>query len=119
MSLISVCCHLQTSALLSPDKGKALYQEISRILAKNNHVILDFQGCEYLSSSFLNEAIGKQLINNQWSAAEIREKICWQNLSEDDEIDLDVAIENAETKLHLIQNDINPEDFYNTNLPNV
>lgn len=119
MTVIIVCELLQTTSLLSPDKGRELTEKIRECLQDDADVMLDFRECEYLSSSFLNEAIGKQLIENQWTAAEFKARIQWQNLSEDAEIDLALSLENAETKLHLIRNDIDPEEFYNNNLPDV
>lgn len=114
---IHVCQLLGTRSLLSPEKGRQLFEKISELLQDENGVVLDFADCQYLSSSFFNESIGKQLIERRWSAAKLQDRIRWENLAEDDEVDLLLAIENAVTKLHLIEKDIDPDDFYENNLP--
>lgn len=119
MSIIKVCEYLKTSHLLSPDKGKVLKEEIDRLLLDNDQVVLDFQGYEYISSSFLNESFGKLIIENKWSLKDFKERITWKNISEDDETDFLIALNNAETRLNLIINNIDPEKFYRTNLPTV
>jgi hypothetical protein len=108
---------LGSRSLLSPEKGRQLFEKVSELLNDGAEVILDFADCQYLSSSFFNESIGKQLIERRWSAAELQENVRWKNLAEDDEVDLLLAIENAVTKLHLIEKDIDPDDFYENNLP--
>jgi hypothetical protein len=119
MSKIKVCEFLNTSHLLSPDRGKVLKEEIERLLLDNEQVNLDFRGYEYISSSFLNESFGKLIIEKEWTLENFQEKITWKNISEDDETDFLIALNNAETRLNLIKNNIDPEKFYRTNLPTV
>ena len=119
MLSIKVCDFLKTSHLLSPDNGKKLRENVVEGLSTNDSVELDFQGYEYISSSFLNEILGKLLIDNQWSIGEIKQQVKWINISEDDETDFSIALENAETRLKLIKKNINPEEFYRKQLPAV
>ena len=117
MSIIKVCEILKTRSLLSPDKGKELYDHISEQLEQHAAVTLDFQHCDYISSSFLNESIGRQLIDRRWTAEMLRERIRWHHVPDDDDTDILIAVENAETKLHLINNRIDPDEFYQRHVP--
>lgn len=119
MQTIKVCEYLNTTHLLSPDKGKVLRDVILKKLANLDKVTIDFEGYEYLSSSFLNEAIGNIIIEQKLSSKNFKERILWKNLSKDDEIDLLLAIENAETRLELVKKKIDPDEFYRSTLPAV
>ena len=117
MSKIKVCDYLENSHLLSPDKGKELRKKVLDLLNRSESIILDFDGYEYISSSFVNEVLGKVLIEKKWTGEELKRRVKWENLSEDDETDFLISIENAETKLQLIQNNIDPDEFYRANIP--
>jgi hypothetical protein len=119
MTKIKVCALLKTSNLLAPEKGETLRESIIQALKESSKVILDFEGYEYISSTFLNESIGKLLIDTKWSKEKLLKKISWCNLADDDETDILIAIENAETRLYLLKNNINLEEFYRSNLPTV
>jgi len=116
MKTIKVCDLLGTENLLSPNKGKVLKEEILRILSLQETVVLDFTGYKYIASSFINESIGNLCIQNHWSKKTLLKKVNWINLSEDDEIDILIAIENAQTKIYLIKEKIPQDKFYQENL---
>lgn len=113
---INVCEFLGTVNLLAPNKGQELKNKITLLLCSKQTVTLDFSGYKYLASSFLNEAIGRLIIENQWNSAAFKEKVKWINISEDDEVDIELSIENAKTKLYLIKNKIDERQFYQANL---
>lgn len=117
MAKINVCELLKTHNLLSPDKGKELRHKILSLLKKNKEIILNFEGYKYISTTFRNESIGKLIVDKELSDDELTSRIKWENISEDDETDFQIAIENAKTRLHLIENNIDPEEFYRANLP--
>ena len=83
----------------------------------NEEITLNFEGYDYISSSFLNESVGKLIIDQELSVDELKDRIKWENISEEDETDFQIAIENAKTRLHLLKNNIDPEEFYKANLP--
>jgi hypothetical protein len=116
MKTIKVCDFLGIENLLSPNKGKVLREEILRILSLQDTVVSDFDGYKYISGSFVNESIGKLCIQNRWSEKTLRKKVTWKNLSDDDEIDILIAIENAQTKIYLIDKNIPQDQFYQQNL---
>ena len=117
MIVINVCDLVETADLLSPKKGDLLRKKISDLLKSNDEVCLDFKNYESLSSSFLNESIGKLIIENEWSPKKSKKMLSWKNLNEDDEVGIEIAIENAKTKLYLIKNKINQAEFYQQNIP--
>jgi hypothetical protein len=114
---IVVCDMLQTNDLLSPRQGEVLRNKIIQQLELNNSVCLDFINYKSLSSSFLNEVIGKLIIQNNWTPAIFKEKVLWKNIDEDDQNTIEMAIDNAKTKLYLINNKIDQAEFYQRNLP--
>jgi len=116
MAIINVCEFLNTNNLLAPDKGRQLRHKILSLLKGNKEIALNFDGYNYISSSFLNESIGKLIVDQELSVDELTSIIKWENISEDDETDFQIAIENAKTRLHLVKNDIDPEEFYRANL---
>ncbi len=117
MAKINVCEFLKTNNLLAPDKGKELRHKILSLLKDNKETTLNFDSYNYISSAFLNESIGKLIVDQKLSVDELTSRVKWENISEDDETDFLIAIENAKTRLHLIENNIDPEEFYRTNLP--
>ena len=117
MQTVMVCEFLKTTHLLSPEKGKQLRDNILSLMEESDLIVLDFDGYEYISSSFFNEALGKILIEKKLTAGKLKQIIQWKNISEDDEIDILLSLENAEIKLRLIQRKIDPEEFYRANLP--
>lgn len=117
MAKINVCEFLKTNNLLALEKGEELRHKILNLLQNNKEIILDFEGYDYISSSFLNESIGKLIVDQELSVGELMSRVKLENISEDDEIDFQIAIENAKTRLHLIKSNIDPEEFYRANLP--
>lgn len=112
-----VCEYLHNTNLLSPDLGQKLRKKIVTKNNNRNKIILDFAGYDYMSSSFLNQALGYILINKKWSIREFKKNIKWINVNKDDKLDFDLALENARNKLRLIQNNIDPEKFFREHLP--
>lgn len=117
MTVINVCQYIGTPNLLSPNKGMRLRNKIMGNLKEHISVTLDFSGYKYISSSFLNEAIGKLCFEMNWNLDTFKKKIRWKNLLEDDELDILIAVENSQTKLFLKKNNMNQQKFYQSTLP--
>lgn len=113
MRTIKVVEILGDPVLLAPDKGERIRKEIEH---SKDPVIVDFDGYQFLSSTFLNHAFGQLCINNCWPAATFHEAVKVVNLQDDDIDELDLTIGNAEMRLGMIQKGIDPLEFFATHM---
>ncbi len=118
MTRLTVCDFLQSTHLLAPEMADRLRAEITTHMAEGQ-ITLDFINYDYISSSFLNSLLGKLIIEQQWSLEDLLEHIQWENVVEDDEPDFLIAIDNALTKRRLIDNDVDPDEFYNDSMTGI
>ena len=114
MKTIKIVEILGTPVLLAPDKGERVRKEIERV---NEEVIVDFEGYQFVSSTFLNHAFGQLCIDKGWTADVFSKRVKIQNLQEDDVDELSLAIDNAAMRLTMIRNGIDPKAFFATHLP--
>lgn len=117
MKNIIVVRLLETPCLLAPEKGKLLADEIRKALASSKSVSVDFADYEFLSSAFLNHAFGQLCIDLDWHADVFHQKVQIVGLDEDDADELELAIDNAQTRRSLIKRGINPKEYYASLIP--
>lgn len=112
MKKISVVEELETSVLLSTDKGKSLFYLIVEELKKIEKIVLDFSSYEYISTTFLNNSFGDLVVTYNWDFATLKKYIEIIGLSEDDLDSLELSVSNARFKKNLIDKGLNPEEIY-------
>ena len=112
MKKISVIAALNTTVLLSTDKGKSLFNFLVNELANNTKIILDFSEYSFISSTFLNNSFGDLIIHFNWDLNSLFEHLEIIGLSEDDFEDLILSVSNARYKKDLIDKGLNPEEIY-------
>jgi len=117
MRTIRVVDYLGTPCLLAPEKGETLAAELKIELQAQNHIQVDFSGYEFLSSAFLNHAFGQLCIDLNWDTKTFRQRVLITNMEEDDLEDLELAIDNAQTRRGLILRGENPDQYYSSRLP--
>ena len=118
MKTIKVVDILSTPVFLSPDKGVKVREIIERALGIiTPGVTIDFAGYEFISSTFLNHAFGQLCIDHEWSTQDFESKVHVINLHEDDVDELQLALDNAQSRRELSKNGINPEQFFAAHLP--
>ncbi len=108
---------LETPRLLAPEKGKLLADEIRKVLASTKTISVDFTDYEFLSSAFLNHAFGQLCIDLDWHADVFHQKVKIVGLDQDDAEELELAIDNAQTRRSLIKRGINPKEYYASLIP--
>ena len=117
MKSIKVVELLSTPCLLAPEKGTSLLSEIQNSIKSSPSVVVDFTGYEFLSSAFLNHAFGQICIDQGWDTDKFHKKVKTKGLDEDDVDELELAIDNVQTRRSLIKQGINPEQYYASRLP--
>lgn len=117
MKTIKVTEVVRNPCLLAPDKGAQLASEIRKALRRSPKVEVDFSGYEFLSSSFLNQAFGQLCLDLDWDAKAFFRKLKITGLQEDDLDELELAIDNAQTRRTLVKKGISPQQYFSTRLP--
>jgi len=117
MRTVGVIAFLGTPCLLAPEKGSKLASEIKRQLQAEHSVRVDFDGYEFLSSAFLNHAFGQICIDQNMETSVFHESILIVNMTEDDMEELELALDNAQTRRVLINRGHNPDQYYSSRLP--
>ena len=85
---------VQGDTAVSTAEGNAVYQQINDHL-KNNHVVqIDFEGINFLTTAFLNAALG-QLYSNQYSSAFLNEHLRIKNVPKSKESSFEMVIKRA------------------------
>lgn len=97
--------------------GRPLASEIKKHLQSQHRVNVDFGGYEFLSSAFLNHAFGQICIDLNWDAETFRQHISIANMDEDNLEELQLAIDNAQTRRVLILRGMSPDKYYSSRLP--
>ncbi len=114
MKKILVVEALETSVLLSSDKGKSLFYIIVEELKNHKKIILDFSGYEFISTTFLNNSFGDLIVTYNWDNESLKQHIDIVGLSEDDLDDLHLAVSNAKYRKDLIDKGLSPQEIYET-----
>lgn len=117
MRTIPVVDTLGTPCLLASEKGTLLGEEIKQILQTQPAVRVDFTGYEFLSTAFLNHALGQLCIDLNWDAKTFHDNVHIANMGEDDLEDLELAIDNAQTRRGLLLRGVDPDQYYSSRLP--
>jgi hypothetical protein len=117
MKTIKVVEVVGNPCLLAPDKGALLASEIQRALRRSPKVHVDFSGYEFLSSSFLNQAFGQLCLDLDWDTKAFFRKVKITGLQEDDLDELELAIDNAQTRRALVKKGITPQEYFSARLP--
>ena len=113
MKTIKVVSLLDSTSLLSSDKGKVLLDSIVQNLkSSGKKLIIDFSGYEYLSSTLLNHSFGELIIAKNWTMDDLNSNIEIIKLSHDDYEDLELCIFNARQRKKMIDNGQRPEEVY-------
>lgn len=117
MDVIHVVRLLGTSHLLTTDEGAAVASEIKKQLQSQHSVNVDFSGYELLSSAFLNHAFGQICIDLNWDAETFWRNISIANMCEDEFEELQLAIDNAQTRRMLKLKGQNAAQYFSSRLP--
>ena len=117
MKTINVIDVVGNPCLLAPDKGAQLAAEIRKALRKTSRVEVDFSGYEFLSSSFLNQAFGQLCLDLDWDNKAFFRKVKIAGLQQDDSEELELAIDNAQTRRALVKKGISPQEYFSARMP--
>ena len=117
MKTLKVVDLLETPCLLAPEKGVTLLSIIVKALKSSPGITVDFDGYEFLSSAFLNHVFGQICIDEGWNVEKFHKTIKIKGLDEDDVDEVELAIDNAQTRRSLLKQGINPEQYYSSRLP--
>ena len=108
---------INNPCLLAPEKGKIIADLIKASLEKHDFLVVDFTGYEFLSSAFMNHALGQICIDLDLDKNTFQEKIKIEGLQDDDIDDVTLAIDNAQLRRRLHKKGVSPEEYYSTRLP--
>lgn len=117
MKKLQVVAFLGTPCLLVSEKGDVLAAEVRHQLDSNGQVNVDFGGYEFLSSAFLNHAFGQLCIDMNLDVPLFHNRIRVSGLQEDDAEELELALDNAQTRRTLLMKGTNPDQFFSSRLP--
>ncbi|MBI3193656.1 MAG: STAS-like domain-containing protein [Ignavibacteriae bacterium] len=117
MNIIHVISLIGSPCLLAPEKGATLAETIRKSLQSHQTITVDFSGYEFLSSAFLNHAFGQLCIQLGWDINSFHQKLTILGLDGDDMNDVELALDNAQTRRSLLGQGINPEEYYSSRLP--
>jgi hypothetical protein len=117
MTKICVVGLIGNPCLLASEKGDQLANELKRVLQARQFVEVDFSGYEFLSSAFLNHAFGRVTVDLSLDTRTFNELIKIKGLDEDDMDEVQLAVANAQTRRTLLNNGVNPDEYYATHLP--
>jgi STAS-like domain of unknown function (DUF4325) len=81
------------SICVDTDEGATLCERVRDVLSMDDRVLLDFEGVDTLTSSFLNAAVG--CLYAAFSANELERGLRWTGLDETDEAILRLVMKNA------------------------
>ncbi|MBU0559950.1 MAG: STAS-like domain-containing protein [Bacteroidetes bacterium] len=119
MKTISVVSLLGTTALLTAEKGIELFEKIIELLKAHHEsspplekFILNFEGYEYVSSTFMNRSFGRLCVDKDWTVAKMKQHFFIENLIEDDMEDLELSILNARERSKLLAKGIDLRKHY-------
>ena len=90
---ISIYKVIGGSAAVATADGETLFKDIFSVLAQENIVILDFNGIEALTSTFLNSAIGQ--LYNKFDSPFLQTHLKVINISKEDMESLKKVVERA------------------------
>lgn len=102
-----------SSSLLAAEKASHLL-DILKSQSLDETIVLDFDGYDYISSTFINQSIGQLCLDNNWTSEKFFEHFIIENIDEDDLDNIELAISNAYHKSLLQSKSINPEEHYST-----
>jgi hypothetical protein len=112
MTTIKVIDIVGSPCLLASEKGDIVASTIQGALKTTSFVEIDFAGYKFLSSAFLNHAFGQLCIDLNWTSDAFKKNIRIIGLDEDDMQDVELAIENAQTRIQLLKRGIQPEQYF-------
>jgi len=112
MPIINVTELLQSTSLLTAEKGRELYNEIVNKLALYTKLTIDFTDYDFLSTSFLNNSFGQLALDKGWNYQKMRSILDIIGLDEDDLDEVDLAVFNAMSKRSLMEKGIDVQEFY-------
>lgn len=73
---------IQSETAISPRTGEILFNYLDRVLSSGEKIILNFQGIEYLTTAFLNVAIGQ--LYHKYRPDQLNDSITLVNLQRED-----------------------------------
>lgn len=118
MKSIRVVEFLENPVLLAGELGDHLEEKIKETLKGVHCVEVDFSGARFISTAFFNRAFGQLCIDMNWPSEKFHKAIKISGLEEDDIIDLDVAIDNAQLRRKLTRNGVTDlKEYFQTRLP--
>lgn len=104
--------------LLASEKGEELCAKIKDVIKRFGSVKVNFAGYEFLSSTFLNRAFGQLCIDMNWGTEKFRKNVKVMGLDDDDIIDLEVAVNNAQLRRKLIKKGVTDlKEYFDSRLP--
>jgi len=84
---------IKSDAALTPNAGDKLFEVIDSAIVKKLYVVVDFGSINYITSAFLNAAIGQ--LYSKYSSDELNEHLKLENLADDDRVLLKKVIDRA------------------------
>jgi|GEM_PF-2226138 hypothetical protein len=99
--------------LLASEKGDRLYLILEQKLSDTGEKIeLDFEGYKFISSTFLNHALGQLCIDKNLNEEQFFNKISILNLSEDELDEVKLCVANAQMRRAIREKGFNENEFY-------
>jgi len=117
MKTIRVLDITNNPCLLAPEKAEKVAESIRKYLKNGDTVQIDFTGYEFLSSAFLNRAMGQVLIDLDIDKNKLDSIVKVTGLQDDDADDLALAIDNADLRRKLLKKGVSPEEYYSSHVP--
>jgi len=98
---------IKDNAALTPDSGDVVFHEIDTILNKKEIAEIDFSGIDFLTTAFLNAAIGQ--LYSKYTSEELNEFLSIQHMAAPDKVLLRIVIDRA--KEYFTNKDKFEQDF--------
>jgi len=117
MKTIKILDITENPCLLAPEKAVKVAEKIKKYLQNGETVQVDFSGYEFLSSSFLNRAIGQIIIDMDLDKKNFKYSVKIAGLQDDDVDDIYLAIDNADLRRKLLKKGVSPEEYYTSHIP--
>lgn len=84
---------INDNAALTPNEGDIVFNAIDKSLNQGEQVHVDFKGIEFLTTAFLNAAIGQ--LYSKHNSLQLRSNLKVENISDADKLLLQIVIERA------------------------
>jgi hypothetical protein len=114
--IIRVIEVVDSTILLLPEQGKLLAKKIKLLFNRDRDIIIDFEGYEYFSSTFMNHSIGQLLIDLDLDKKKFNKYFRVTGLKEDDTDDVSLVLNNSQMRRKLYKKGLPAEEYYSNRL---